>query len=65
MSRSKQNPITSEKLKEVMDIYQANLGKAMPKPAGPPSLSPDPGEAAESDQDAGGGYNSNHVFPQQ
>jgi hypothetical protein len=64
MSRKKQNPITSDKLKDLIATYKANLSAAMPKPAGSPTLLPGPVEPAELDQDAGSGYNPDHTFPQ-
>jgi hypothetical protein len=64
MSRKKQNPVTSDKLKDVIATYHSNLSAIMPKPAAPPALLPEPGEPAELDQDAGGRYNTDHTFPQ-
>jgi hypothetical protein len=64
MSRKKKNPITSDKLKDVIATYKSNLSTVMPKPAGPPALLPGPVEPAEFDQDAGGGYNPDGTFPQ-
>lgn len=65
MSREKQNPITSDKLKEVLALHEANLAAIMPKPAGAPVISPSVLKPAELDQDAGGGYNADRTFPQQ
>jgi hypothetical protein len=64
MSRDKKNPITSEKLKEVMDTHKINLQRSFPKPAPAPMPLNKPLKPAEDSQDAGGGYNTNHVFPQ-
>ncbi|MFZ0594444.1 MAG: hypothetical protein WAM39_28575 [Bryobacteraceae bacterium] len=68
MSRKKQNPITSDRLKDVIATYKSNLksnlSATMPKPAAPPTLLPGPVEPAELDQDAGSGYNTDGTFPQ-
>jgi hypothetical protein len=64
MKRNKQSAITSCLLKDVVALHEANLQASMPKPAGPPSLDPSPGKPAELDQDAGGGFNATHTFPQ-
>jgi hypothetical protein len=64
MSRKKQNPITSDKLKDVIATYSLNLSASMPKPAVCPTVMPGPLKPAELDQDAGGGYNANRTFPQ-
>jgi hypothetical protein len=64
MSRKQQNPITTDKLKDVIALHQANLAASMPKPAVPPTFSPVPSKAAELDQDPGGAYNPNGSFPQ-
>ncbi len=64
MKRNKQNPITSEKLKDVLATYQLNLAASMPKPAAPPTIVPIPNQAAELDQDNGGSYNTSRIYPQ-
>ncbi|HEX6547071.1 MAG TPA: hypothetical protein VF023_12235 [Bryobacteraceae bacterium] len=64
MSRQKQNPITFGALKDVIATYSLNLSATMPKPADPPQVTPGPIAPAELDQDAGGGYNTDHTFPQ-
>jgi hypothetical protein len=65
MSRDKQNPITSEKLKDIVALHKANVAAIMPKPAGAPVITSGSVKPAELDQDAGGGYNANRAFPQQ
>lgn len=56
--------ITAPLLKETVELDRANLSATMPK------LDPDPTIGAslevppEFDQDPGGGYNANRVFPQ-
>ena len=65
MARDIKNPITSDKLKEVVALHKANLAAIMPKPAGAPVLAPGTVKPAELDQDAGGRYNANGTFPQQ
>jgi hypothetical protein len=64
MSRKQQNPITADKLKDVIALHQANLAASMPKPDAPPSINPIPSEPAELDQDPGGAYNPSRIFPQ-
>jgi hypothetical protein len=57
--------ITAPLLRGAVETYRANLSATMPK------LDPDPTVGAslevppEFDQDPGGGYNANFVFPQQ
>jgi hypothetical protein len=64
MNRKQQNPITSEKLKDVIKTHQLNLAATMPKPAASPTVFPVHSQPAELDQDNGGSYNSGHVYPQ-
>lgn len=64
MSRKKQNPITSDALKDVIATYSLNLSATMPKPADPPQVASGPIAPAELDQDPGDGYNTDHTFPQ-
>jgi hypothetical protein len=64
-SKNRQNSVTANKLKEVMELHQANLQATMPKPAGPPKLGSTKAGKAEFDQDPGAGYNPDHTFPQQ
>ena len=64
-SKNDRNSVTVGKLKDVMELHQANLQSTMPKPAGAPKLGPTKAGDAELDQDSGGGYNPDHTFPQQ
>jgi hypothetical protein len=64
-SKNRQNSVTAGKLKDVMELHQANLQATMPKPAGAPKLGSTKAGAAEFDQDPGAGYNPDHTFPQQ
>ena len=57
--------VTQPVLQGVIALHQANLEAVMPKPAAPPSLAPSSKTTAELDQDAGGGFNNNHINPQQ
>jgi hypothetical protein len=62
--KNTQNSITTDKLKDVINLHQENLKAAMPQKAGAPKLGPTQAKPAELDQDAGGGYNDNRTFPQ-
>ncbi len=64
-SKNRRNSVTAGKLKDVMELHQANLQFTMPKPAGAAKLGPTKAGDAELDQDSGGGYNPDHTFPQQ
>jgi hypothetical protein len=62
--KNTQSSITTDKLKDVIELHQENLKAAMPQKADAPKLGPTQVKPAELDQDAGGGYNDIRAFPQ-
>jgi hypothetical protein len=56
--------ITAPLLKETVALHRANLSATMPKLDADPTIGASLEVPPELDQDPGGGYNANRVFPQ-
>jgi len=56
--------ITAPLLKETVALHRANLSATMPKLDPNPTIGASLEVPPELDQDPGGGYNKNQVFPQ-
>jgi hypothetical protein len=56
--------ITAPLLKETVALHRANLSVTMPKQDPDPTIGASLEVPPEFDQDPGGGYNTNRVFPQ-